>query len=129
MNKKLKFFIITITGITSFSLLLIFNFYIISPAITPKENVSDITLIVDYKNGTIKTHEDFTLVNGSTTVFDALNKWCDVAYIENINWGVFVTEIDGISGDWIYSVNNFFPNVGASKYPLSDGDEVKWMIK
>lgn len=128
MDKRLKFFIIAIVGITSFTLLLIVNFNLYSnPNTPPKESVSNINLIVDYKNGTIKVHENFTLDNGKTTAFDALDKWCDVTYID-FGWGIFVTEIDGVSGDWIYMVNNNPPNVGAPDYPLNDGDEVKWLI-
>jgi len=129
MDKKLKFFIIAIAGITSFSLLLFINFNLIyNPIIPLKENVSNITLIVDYKNGTINVHENFTLDNRKTTAFDALDKWCDITYID-FGWGIFVSEIDGISGDWIYMVNNNSPNIGASDYPLNDGDEVKWLIR
>lgn len=129
MNKKLKFFIISIVGITSFSLLLIANFNLYdTPTETPKESINNITLIVDYKNGTIKVHENFTLDNGKTTAFDALDKWCDIEYVD-FGWGIYVTEIDGVSGGWVYMVNNNFPNVGAPECPLNDGDEVKWLIK
>jgi len=129
MKKKLKFFIIAIAGITSFSLLLIINFNLnYNPTTQPKESVNNITLIVDYKNGTILVHENFTLDNSKTTAFDALDKWCDIKYVD-YGWGIFVTEIDGVSGGWIYMVNNNSPNVGAPDYPLNDGDEVKWLIK
>ncbi|MFX0135542.1 MAG: DUF4430 domain-containing protein [Candidatus Hodarchaeota archaeon] len=129
MNKKLKFFIIAIIGISSFSLLFLINFNLISNPTKPsKETVNNITLIVDYKNGTIKVHENFTLDNWKTTAFDALDKWCDINYVD-YGWGIFVSEIDGIKGGWIYLVNNYTPNVGAPDYPLNDGDEVKWLIK
>ena len=129
MNKKLKFFFITIAGITSFSLLLVVNFNLnYNPTTPPKEIVNNITLIVDYKNGTIKFQENFTLDDQKTTAFDALDRWCDIKYVD-YGWGIFVNEIDGISGGWIYMVNNITPNVAAPEYPLNDGDEVKWLIK
>jgi hypothetical protein len=129
MNKKLKFFIIAIVGITSFSLLFIINFNLIyKPTEPPKEVVNNITLIVDYKNGTIKVQENFTLDNWKTTAFDALDKWCDINYVD-YGWGIFVAEIDGIRGGWIYLVNDYAPNMGAPDYLLNNGDEVKWLIK
>jgi len=129
MNKKLKFFIIAIAGVSSFSILLIFNYNVIyNPTTLYKETVSDISLFVDYNNDTIKVYDNFTLDKGKTTAFDALDKWCDVKYID-FGWGIFVEEIDGVSGDWIYMVNNKTPYVGAPNYPLNDGDEVRWLIK
>jgi len=128
MDKKLKFFIIAIVGISSFSLLIFFNFNSISnPIEAPKESVNNISLIVDYKNGPIKVHENFTLENNKTSAFDALDKWCDIKYIV-YGFGIFVSEIDGIRGGWIYLVNNKLPDVGAHDYQLNDGDEVKWLI-
>ncbi|MFX0105908.1 MAG: DUF4430 domain-containing protein [Candidatus Hodarchaeota archaeon] len=129
MNKKLKFFIIAFAWIISFSLLLLINFYLnYNPIETRKENVNNITLFVDYNNGTIKVRENFTLDNWKTTAFDALDKWCDIKYVDH-GWGIFVEEIDGIRGGWIYLINNYAPNVGAPVYQLNDGDEVKWLIK
>jgi len=129
MNKKLKFFLIVIVGITSFSLLFIVNFNLeINPTAPPKESVKNINLIVDYDNGTIKVQENFSLDNRKTTAFDALDKWCDVTTTDYI-LGIFVSEIDGVSGDWIYMVNNNIARVSASKYQLDDGDEVKWLIR
>ena len=129
MEKKLKFSIIAIIGISSFTVLLIANFSLYpNPNTSSKEIVNNINLIVDYNNGTIKIHENFTLDNWKTTVFDALDKWCDVIIIDYV-WGIFVSEIDGVSGNWIYMVNNSTPYVAAHNYQLNDGDEVKWLIR
>jgi hypothetical protein len=126
MNKKLKFLVIVIVGILSFSILLIINYNLnYNPRNSPKLNVNDISLIVDYKNGTIKTHYNFSLDNGKTTAFDALQKWCEIEYAD-YGWGIIVVEIDNIRGDWIYMVNDYTPNVGSTVWPLNDGDEVKW---
>ncbi|MFW9969654.1 MAG: DUF4430 domain-containing protein [Candidatus Odinarchaeota archaeon] len=128
MDKRLKFFIIAIIGISSFIILLIANFSLYSnPNTSSKESVNNISLIVDYNNGTIKNHENFTLNNWKITAFDALDKWCDIKTIDYV-WGVFVSDIDGVSGNWIYMVNNNTPYVSAQNYQLNDGDEVKWLI-
>ena len=83
MDKKLKFFIIAIVGISSFSMLMLINFILIyNPTEATNESVNNINLIVDYKNGNIKSHENFTLDNWETTAFNALDKWCDIKYID-----------------------------------------------
>ena len=124
MRKKVKFIIIALVGISTFASLIIFNFYFYKKPET-LEGVEDISLFVDFNNGTIKTRTNFTLDNGKTTALDALEKWCIIRYEVSVQ-GIFVTEIDGVSGDWIYIINSFRPGVGASAYPLESGDLVTW---
>ena len=124
MRKKVKFILIALVGISAFAFLIIFNFDLYKKPET-LESVEDISLFVDYNNGTIKTRTNFTLDNGKTTAFDALEKWCIIRYVESPQ-GIFVTEIDGVSGSWIYTINNFFAGVGAAAYPLESGDVVTW---
>lgn len=78
-------------------------------------------------------------VQAGETVFDVLYRECrasgihmasrwtplyDSAYIEGID---NLYEFDGgqLSG-WMYEVNGWFPNYGASKYYLQDGDVIEW---
>lgn len=125
MKKQIKFILIAIIGISCFTFLILIN---ISLNKNPQTQtiVEDISLIVDYNNGTIKEHYNFTLDEGKTTAFDALDKWCNIEYQE-YSWGIIVRAIDGVSGSWIYMVNNNSPGVGAAIYPLNDGDLVKWI--
>jgi len=46
------------------------------------------------------------------------------SYIEGIN-NLYEFDCGEMSG-WMYSVNGWFPNYGASRYVLADGDEVQW---
>jgi len=126
MRKKIKFFLITLIGVSAFASLIIFNFNLYKKPET-LESVKDISLFVDYNNGTIKTRTNFTLNNGKTTAFDALEKWCIIIY-EDFGWGIIVRAIDGVSGNWIYMINSFSPSVGASVYPLKSGDLVTWEL-
>ncbi len=125
MKKQIKFLLIALIGISCFTVLIIINFslYKKPQTITTVQNIS---LTVDYNNGTIKEHFNFTLDGGKTTVFDALDRWCDIEY-EEFSWGIIVRVIDGVGGDWIYMVNNYSPGVGATAYPLNSGDIVKWL--
>lgn len=126
MKKRYKLTIIAVLGIICFSMLLWFNFSLYKGPVNEKKDiVNGISLIVDYNNGSIKNHNNFTLENGKTTAFDALDKWCDIRYMD-YGWGIIVVEIDGVEGGWIYLVNDYSPNVGALVWSLNDGDEVKW---
>ncbi|MGE8203800.1 DUF4430 domain-containing protein [Heyndrickxia sp. NPDC080065] len=51
------------------------------------------------------------------------NKYGSV-YIEGINH-VYEFSVGELSG-WMYSVNGWYPNYGASKYYLKDGDKIEW---
>ena len=124
MRKKIKLVLISLIGISAFMSLIIVNI-ILDEKPETLEGVEDISLFVDYNNGTIKTRTNFTLDNGKTTALDALEKWCIIRY-DDFGWGILVTEIDGVSGGWIYTVNNYFAEVGASAYPLESGDLVTW---
>lgn len=46
------------------------------------------------------------------------------AYIEAIN-NIYEFDVGELSG-WMYSVNNWFPNYGASRYLLKPGDVIEW---
>jgi len=126
MRKKVKNSLIVLVGVSLLVTLLIFN---ISLYKKPEslESVNDISLTVDYNNGTIKTRHNLTLDNGKTTALDALDKWCEIDY-DDFGWGIIVREIDNIRGNWIYKINGFSPSVGASVYILKDGDLIEWQL-
>lgn len=47
------------------------------------------------------------------------------AYIEGIN-NLYEFDCGNLSG-WMYSVNDWFPNYGCSRYQLKDGDIIEWI--
>ena len=116
MKKQIKFILIAIIGISCFTILILINFSFYKTPQT-QTTVENISLIVDYNNGTIKEHYNFTLDERKTTAFDALDKWCDIEYQE-YSLGIIVRVIDGVSGSWLYMVNNNHPEVSAAIYPL-----------
>jgi len=124
MEQKKKYILIAIIGVTLFSLLIIINFNLYK---TPDklEVVENIALHVDYNNGTIKTRTNFTLSEGKTTAFDALNQWCEIQYAVNGN-RYFVISIDGIGENWLYFVNGIAPGESSNLYALNNGDLVEW---
>lgn len=61
-----------------------------------------------------KIHMEFT----NTPIYNS-------AYIEGIN-NLYEFDCGELSG-WMYKVNNWFPNYGASRYALKEGDKVEWV--
>lgn len=47
------------------------------------------------------------------------------AYIEGID-NLYEFDAGNLSG-WVYAVNGVFPNYGCSRYPLKDGDTIRWL--
>jgi len=124
-----KYVLIAIVGIASLASFLIFTLSLgVSEVNKPQKEVNDITLIIDYGNGTIKTRENFQLTNYNTTVFDALIKWCEVEYHDYGEMGILIESIDGVSGNWLYSVNDDFPGISSNMYNIKNGDTIKWIF-
>lgn len=61
-----------------------------------------------------KIHLEFV----DTTIYDS-------AYIEGIA-NLYEFDVGELSG-WRYSVNDWFPNYGSSRYQVEDGDVIEWV--
>ena len=101
MRKKVKITLIIIVGVSLLASLLIFNLSLYQKPDT-LESVNNISLTVNFSNGTVKTRLNFTLDSGKTTALDALEMWCEVDY-DDFGWGIIVREIDNIIFD-LYSI-------------------------
>ena len=138
MRKNIKYLIISIIAISSFTVLLLFNFVIIpklqSNIIQNINNkrekqfeVKNITLFIDYSG--VKENEIFeniNLTNYKTTAYHVLLNCCDIVATD-YGWGIFVEEINGVGVGWIYSVNEDPPpNIPSNYFYLMDNDTVKW---
>ncbi|MCM3629920.1 DUF4430 domain-containing protein [Paenibacillus glycanilyticus] len=75
------------------------------------ESVFDVLLREMKKN---KIHMEFEM----TPIYNS-------NYIEGIN-NIYEFDCGELSG-WMYKVNGWFPNYGASRYALKDGDIVEWV--
>jgi hypothetical protein len=89
-------------------------------------------------DGVILATTTATFYEGES-VFDVLQRLCrdngihmeaswtpmyNSAYIEGIH-NLYEFDCGALSG-WMYKVNGWYPNYGASRYQLTDGDEVEW---
>ncbi|MFW9999440.1 MAG: DUF4430 domain-containing protein [Candidatus Hodarchaeota archaeon] len=124
-----KYIIIGILAIASFAAFFVFTSSIeVSEVNEPLKEVQDITLIVDYGNGTVNTWENIVLTDYNTTAYDALTKCCKVEITDYGDMGIIVESINYRSGNWRYSINDEFPGVSANKYNLKNSDVVKWIF-
>jgi hypothetical protein len=87
------------------------------------ETRTNLTLIVNYKNGTIEEYKEIDLNNHYTTVFDLVNKCCTIEYTIYC-WSpisLFITRINNIGVGWIYKVNDYMtPSACNTVSPLDD---------
>ncbi len=89
-------------------------------------------------NGVILAKTTVTFYEGES-VFDVLQRLCkekgihmeaewtpiyNSAYVEGI-YNLYEFDCGALSG-WMYKVNGWYPNYGASRYQLKDGDVVEW---
>jgi len=94
-----------------------------------------VNILIDYGNGTQEWYNK-TLVPRGSSLLDATRIIAEVDY-DKYSWGVFVTAINGKSGDenhgWLWYIWNStslqwdFGPVGADAYTLQDGDTVSWV--
>jgi hypothetical protein len=138
MEKRNKYILLAILGISCFTLLFFFNSILLhnpqSPFVQNEEertvrqySVDNITLIIDYSG--VKTNEEFvniSLTNDKTTVYHLLLNCC-VITIQDFGWGIYIQEINSVGPGWIYTVNNGAPPSMPSDYfNLLNNDTVKW---
>ncbi|MFX1527913.1 MAG: DUF4430 domain-containing protein [Promethearchaeota archaeon] len=124
-----KFALIAILGVASFTSLFIYiSNFSVGTINEPKQEVYDITLVVDYGNGTLITVDNMNLINYKTTAFDALNYSCNVLYKDYGEMGYLVEAVNGTYGNWLFYVNDEYIVAAANFYNLDNGDVVKWVL-
>ena len=105
-------------------------------AIQQAQDEIQVSLMLDFGNGQVRTYNGVTLPKDST-VFALLEKITTendfkLDYKDYGELGVFIESVGDIVNDvegdrfWQYWVNNVYAEVGASNYQLIDGDVVEW---
>lgn len=100
------------------------------------EIVNNITLIVDFKNGTIETSVNITQENSFTSVFDLVAFHNQIVY-EIFTFGsspsFIITSINYLRNNeqeanyWQYWVNEDYAMVACNEYQLKNNDIVIWI--
>lgn len=100
------------------------------------EIVYNITLIVDFNNGTIETTVNITQENSFTSVFDLIAFHNQIIY-EMFTFGsshsFLITSISNLGNNeqeanyWQYWVNEEYAMVASNEYQLENNDIVTWI--
>lgn len=138
MNKKIKFGIIGIIAVLSFSTLILFNFLILpnfqstlsqnlNKDRVNKFEVKNISVFIDYAGPQENQFfQNLNLTNYETSAYHALLNCCNVK-VKTYSSGYFVEEINGVGAGWIYWINdNPPPNIPSNYFYLMDNDTVNW---
>lgn len=92
------------------------------------ESRTNLTLIVNYKNGTIEEYKEIDLNNHYTTVFDLVNLCCQIEY-DIYCWAVptiFITYINTIGIGWIYKINDYMTPSGCNTVSPPNDAIIYW---
>ena len=98
-------------------------------------SVNNITLIVDFNNGTIETHSNLSFSDRYTSVFDSVAFYYSITYKSKTlvdKTAYYITAINGIQENlqsgyyWQYYINNNYAQVGANLYSMKNGDQITW---
>ncbi len=100
------------------------------------EIVSNITLIVDFNNGTIETTLNITQEDSFTSIFDLIAFHNQIIY-EMFTFGsshsFLITSINNLGNNeqetnyWQYWVNEEYAMVACNEYQLENNDTVTWI--
>ena len=97
------------------------------------KTINNITLIVDYNNGTIETILNISLVEINSTVFDLLILYYNIRFVE-YDFGILLTSINSVKENpqtgeyWQYWINDTYAQVGITSYQIQINDVIKWLF-
>lgn len=88
--------------------------------------LDNITIHVQYKNGTNEILEDLTKSTGDFTVFSIMNDHFTIEYEEYSN-GYLITRINGKGDSWLYWVDGVSPGKASNIYCLKNDSFIEWV--
>ena len=147
MKKKnpfiMSFFIlgIILMGMSIITLIIRPDF-IFSPRDDPNQNnpnddnsiensIFNLSLTVDFGNGSIFQQGNITIINENPSVFNLMNSFFTIEFSIYTN-GYLITSINNIANNpsadknWFYWVNEISPNIASSSLILDSGDRILW---
>ncbi|OLS12593.1 MAG: hypothetical protein RBG13Loki_3787 [Promethearchaeota archaeon CR_4] len=141
MNKNYKVILSLACFVAGCSVLLVlqsFSVFSVIPGGNTGGNVdtdpiTNISLTVNYGNGTTRTWTTITLTGTTTadrSVYAATAQKCSMSYDDYGGGAYFITGIDGQLQNsthfWQYYVNGKYASVGACAYVLHSQDTIYW---
>ncbi|MHA1683060.1 MAG: DUF4430 domain-containing protein [Promethearchaeota archaeon] len=87
--------------------------------------VENITVHVNYRNGSSEDKVNLALENGTFTVFAIMEKEFVISYDVYSN-GYFITSINGATNGWTYKVDTIPVGIASNKQCLSNNTVIEW---
>jgi len=100
----------------------------------PLIHYQNISLTVDFNNGTIVEHRNIIIPKNESTVFDLLESYYIIGY-DTYTYGVIITSIANLANNlqensfWFFWVNNEYSEVGVTSVNLKDNYEIFWAYR
>jgi len=91
----------------------------------PRITVSNITVTVNYKNGTIQTKGNISSYTSNATVFDIMNNNFQLAY-QSYPAGIIITGINGANYSWTFKVNGIIPSTTCDHVVVENDSRLEW---
>jgi hypothetical protein len=116
--------------VVSISALVVVNYslpYFLNPDhhVTNKVTVANITITVNFQNGTVETKKNISSDVTNATVFDIMIASFEISYQSYSN-GFFITRINGASNGWTYKVNGVGPSEACNFYVVENDSIIDW---
>lgn len=105
-----------------------------NPTYDPTKHYKNITLEVDFNNGTIDIHTNLVISQNESSVFEILNKFYDLGF-ETYSYGKIITSIDDVANNvqtnqfWFFWLNQEYSNLGATTVFIDDDDVIVWKYR
>lgn len=91
----------------------------------PRITVANITVTVNYKNGTIQTKSNISTYTSNATVFDIMNDNFQLVY-QSYPAGIVITGINGANYSWTFKVNGVFPSNLCNHVVAENDSRIEW---
>ena len=96
------------------------------------KTITNVTLILDYENGTVDILEDISITGMDPSIYDLLVQNCSSVEHDDYGWDVLVTGLNGRNAgggkSWFVFVNREYASVGSKQYSLENDDIIEWQF-
>ena len=100
----------------------------------PLIHYQNISLTIDFNNGTIVENRNIIIPKNESSVLDLLESFFVIGY-DTYTYGVIITSIANLANNvqensfWFFWVNNEYASVGVTSVNLNDNFEIFWAYR
>ena len=100
----------------------------------PENYYFNVTLSIDFWNGSIETRDNLTISKKNSTVYDVLSLYYELSY-KSYSFGKLITGINGLMENqenntyWFIWINGTYSNNGAEQIYVRNNTLVEWKYR